>query len=354
MPMLDDIMDKVRLAADRVMHTAESPTEQALRRGGSVMTSSREAERESLRNQGPLMYTLLNMLKGGGLDPTTAGGPSQQAGISALHWLPEVKGGLGTINPEAKFMMNTVANKFPEFFKKILKSETPLLPNVKTTPGYLEAGGPALGVQQTFRPTTRMAQMAGDPNLANQPTHALLNVILDEAKSSHPDTAIHELQHYLNFPRVQATNPEDAATIGTLLSDLLPKGKGQSSLQYRMGQYAEEAPMGVAGKPSQLVSQPDLTKVMLEHGPNANRPFNQGEGGYKPGESLLDYVSRAMMDEGYAHLSERTLNPGGDKGLMDLTNKLGVGTGLKHDASNIGEGSWMDVLDSLKNQLGGQ
>src|SRR5678815_5010748 len=34
----------------------------------------------------------------------------------------------------------------------------------------------------------------------------------------------HEMQHSLNAPRVAATNPIDALTIGTLLHDILPAG----------------------------------------------------------------------------------------------------------------------------------
>ena len=125
----------------------------------------------------------------------------------------------------------------------------------------------------------------------------------------------------LNFPRVQATDPADAATIGTLLDEILPRPKG--SLTQRLSQLRKEPPSTATYK---------------------SFPAAGGQGYYKAGESQYDMLSRMSMDEALAYLSEQA------RGLT----KMQPTPMVSKMASGLGVGPEMptDIADALK-QLGG-
>lgn len=236
-------------------------------------------------------------------------------------------------------MLTNIADQFPDFFNKVLKSPTQLFASV---PKNLPSG--ALGQLGTQKLAKDLAEKTGQPHMADNPISAIMSVINSEAPKT--STGVHELQHMLNFPRVQKTDPADAATIGTLLSEILP-ARGQSSLNMRMAQRSNVAPEALAGRPEDLLKTWDRVKTLTSTPAEASIPLNGGRGYYNTGESNLDWVNRAMMDEGLAHLSERTLTPGGDPGLMNLANKLKVGTGMKP-----GSDPWAAAFDEWDKLLG--
>lgn len=317
MPLVDDIIRKY--AAD-----------QALERAGSVMAPSRVAQRAQESAQGPLMSTVLDMLKMGGLDPSTVGGPgggtaSHLAGIMPKAWLPEAKGGLEVIQPEAKAALNMIADKFPEFFKRVLQSPESLLADVRTRPqlpgalGQLDRLNPLLNKLSIREDVT-----AGDPN-------RLMEVVM------------HELQHHLNVGRVTGTAPRDASTIGTLLHDILPKTE-QGSLNKRLGELGQDVGLGPAGyskvEPAELAKSlgydwtalsPERKAQFTEMGLREGNPMRAASykipGTYIKGQPWGDFLQQTVMDEGLAHLAEKTAYPPTPETqpLHDLAAKLGVG-----------------------------
>jgi len=266
-------------------------------------------------------------------DPVSQmGGPGATAQISPMMWK--------AMQPEAKAMLNEMGSRFPSLFEKVLKSEIPL--QAQVAPGRFVGGtgSPAYGTMSVTRPSVEMARKVGQPEMANKPMSAVMNIAEGEIPKG-PGTAVHEAQHMLSFPKVAATDPADAATIGMLLNDLLSGPKG--SLSEMIGKYKDVAPPGVANTPQHLVDNPSITKFNLAPWAGeatAGSPVNAGQGYYKPGESLQDYLSRAMMDEGRSYLAEQTLKPTGNPAMMNLANKLDVGTGLQPTA----EPGWLQQL----------
>ena len=302
MPLVDDIIRKY--AAD-----------QALERAGSVMAPSRVAQRAQESAQGPLMSTVLDMLKMGGLDPTTVGGPAHS--LAAIAPLSKTQ-------PEAKAALNMIADKFPEFFKRVIESPQELVSNI--LPKQYMPG--ALGQVERINPlVNRMSirqDMTADPN-------KLLEVIM------------HEMQHHLNVGRVTGTAPEDASTIGSLLHDILPKTQ-QGSLNKRLGELGQDVGIGPAGfaqmPPEEIAKtfgkdwaslSPELKARYTVHGlepPTRPRAADfQIPGTYIKDQPWGDFLQQTVMDEGLAHLAEKTAYPPTPETqpLHDLAAKLGVG-----------------------------
>ena len=255
------------------------------------------------------------------------------------------------MEPEAKAMLNNLADKFPDLFKKIMDSPTKLMANVsESMPGLL-------GSLATNKTAKSFADKLNRPDLLDKPISAYMDVVKSQVKES---TVPHEVQHFLNFPKIQATDPADAGTIGMLLSDVL-SGKSQGSLQQRMQEFrgtripARPPPTPTVWKGASHVSRAVNTAANAPvEGPAAQSLVNAGEGYYKTGEPRSDFLQRAMMDEGLAHLAEQTIKPQGDKTLMDLALKLGVGTGSKYEGPPTPDKLPDDIMSYIQRVLGGQ
>ena len=237
------------------------------------------------------------------------------------------------MQPEARAVLNNIADTYPALFKKVMDSPTKLMASItENMPGLLGS----MGITKISK---EVAKKAGQPNLTDTPTHGIMNLIPKAARDK--VTPVHEIEHFLKFPKIQATDPADAGTIGLLLSDLLPR-KEQGSLARRISEYystvVPQSPPRTAGGPNvsqnwkamspaqRAVSSAYTAPAEL---PRAQELVNAGAGYYKTGEPMVDFLGRTMMDEGLAHLSEQTVKSSKNQPLMDLAMKLGVGTGLK-------------------------
>lgn len=245
---------------------------QKLKEAGSVMARPQlPAWRENLNRSSPLAATALDMIDNmlGIADPmSNIGGPQQTAQILPATWK--------AMAPEAKAMMNVFADKFPGMFGKVLASK----PNL------------------TAEVTSNIPAQAAAVLRKSSPEQHLMKVRPAYAKS--PFTAGHEMQHSLNAPRVAATDPLDALTIGTLLQDLLPKGR-RGSLNTVLGE----------------ATMPDPTAGwlarMIGNAPSVVNPATANRN-----------LMRAAMDEGLAYTAENAARPGADPLLKTLAERLGV------------------------------
>ncbi|HEY7419901.1 MAG TPA: hypothetical protein VH593_32285 [Ktedonobacteraceae bacterium] len=108
----------------------------------------------------------------------------------------------------------------------------------------------------------------------------------------------HEMQHSLNAPRVAATNPIDALTIGTLLHDVLPAGN-RGSLNTVL---------------SKQVTGPTLFQQLF------GGPAKQQLRVTNPDRNLM----RNAMDEGLAYLGQNAAEGKGGDLVKKLASRLGV------------------------------
>lgn len=289
--------------------------DQELNKAGSVMGSDKGNQIANRASQGPLLNAVSQVANMANPIDWMGGFGNSMANIPTGVWK--------NMQPEAKALLNVLGDKFPQFFEKVLGSKTPLMASVLDAAKMPEA----YGTMATYRPSLALANKLGTPEAANTPINALMNVRADQ--TGNLGTGVHELQHYLNYPRVAGTNGPDAATIGMLLGELLPQGgRNQGSLMRRANEYNAVAPMGVEGPMASMANADFFKPRMAEKFNNVvgQTPLHGGEGYYKVGESLPDFTGRAMMDEGLAYLGEhgQTANP--QQSLLDLAKSLGVGT----------------------------
>ena len=108
----------------------------------------------------------------------------------------------------------------------------------------------------------------------------------------------HEMQHSLNAPRVAATNPIDALTIGTLLHDVLPAGN-RGTLNTVL---------------SKQVAGPTLLQQLF------GGPAKQQLRVTNPNRDLM----RNAMDEGLAYLGQNAAEGKGGDLVKKLASRLGV------------------------------
>lgn len=293
----------------------------------------------------------------GRMDPSEVAGlgglanPMQSAGgalagiISPSNWK--------SMQPEMKALMNVLGDKFPAVMQKVLANPREFM--LKHA-GDMGMGAP-LGTMDI-----------------RTPGHALLSMRKDQTKNA--DVLMHELQHGFSHPRVAATDPADAATIGMLGREILPQQQ-PGSLVNRMEQYIQsDHPSRINGPLRDLAAND--AKIAREaqtyNTQTPPAPFAGGTGYYKPGESSPDFYGRAMMDEFLASLSEHSIPrnsglqgktpwPPGQYDLMDLAKKMGVGTGtpspgnfvpgVGHSAPvPVGTEMNSNYLTSMLNRLG--
>ena len=248
----------------------------------------------------PKSSTLNKVLLGLGGAGGLVGGGGPKGALSAI-----TPAGWRNMVPEAKAMITEFGNQFPEWFGSVLKHPKELLVNTAENLG--------LGTYGTFEnlnPLLDRINLLRRPGLFGRETRA------------GADTIGHELTHYLTAGKLNKMPPEDAATIGMLLSDILPP-RGQGSLKYRLGQYETTKPLMDVFKGKALP-------------PRAEDMFNE--------------LQRSIGSEGLAHLAERTVFPETSSKLQDLARKLGVGA--KASTPTAGSTLLDDVLESLKQLRG--
>src|SRR5689334_10392949 len=131
----------------------------------------------------------------------------------------------------------------------------------------------------------------------------------------------HEMQHSLNAPRVAATNPIDALTIGTLLHDVLPAGN-RGSLNTVL---------------SKQVTGPSLFQQLF------GGPAKQQLRVTNPNRELM----RNAMDEGLAYLGQNAAEGKGGNLVKTLADRLGVNWENPRVTAGLGE-SALRPLNAFK------
>lgn len=308
---------------------AETMADIKLNKLGSIMGSQkalpREEEMANLKSQGPLLSTIISLVKEG-LDPLNAGKPGE-AMISPSAW----KG----IAPDAQAMLKRVFDKAPDLLKKVQSTPSELL-NFVLAPHQIPSPG-AMGTLERINP------------------------ILDRLSVAEPyagdlSTVAHELQHHINTSRIREGDPADLGTIGMLIRDVLKeKMLPTGSITNRMGELQNVTSPGIdlsqnilaATTPEQKAALTTLTMPKPFKKSNAliQSPYKLEPSGTKFGqEEWGDFLKRAIGDEGLAYLGESTINPKTPQSILDLAKKLNVGT-------QVPQQSLMDdVMESL-NQL---
>jgi hypothetical protein len=191
-------------------------------------------------------------------------------------------------DPETKALINTVSDKFPDFFSKVLKAPRDLVSMITdlTKPqGGVAQAGRTLG--DFTNVGDKMARMRIAPFASS------------EAESRIPIVA-HEMQHYLNDPKLNVAGPA-AQSLAEKIWKVLPE-KGRGSLNMRLGQIGQ---LESGQIPEELKNIHDLI------GPEATKGLMQ----------------KAAFDEGLAHLTEHTARPGAPQELQDMAKQFGVGVG---------------------------
>lgn len=248
----------------------------------------------------------------------------------------------------SKGILRQFFDKFPDVEKAVQNVTTELRPSV--VPKEKMASEGLLGS------VGRMKDMFGD---FYDEMKLLKSPRLPGFKPS-DETIVHEMQHHINDPRVTATSPEDAGTIGLLLKDILGEhGAETGSLDQRIRELTNRG--GVGADP---LSNPANIKQWMQYSPQVKAQVTEAAAPFKgiPGTlpdpykglqvgGLSDFLNRIMMDEGLAHLSEHTVT-GANPKLMDLAKKLNVGTRTPPSPSS--NPLLDDVLESMRQLQGGQ
>lgn len=189
-------------------------------------------------------------------------------------------------------MLNIAADKFPELFRKVMEKPRELISHV---------------LDQAEMP---------NPNAAGLMEY--LNPLLNRMSVSKfdvrdPSIVKHELTHFLNPERLGAMNPPDAATIGLLIRDLLPKSGGmQASIEGRLNQLTKagggpsEDIANFMGKKFTALSpeqKATATTLMAPKPSSGTTGFPSQYANFQQ-EPLVDFLGRAIGDEGFASLAE--------------------------------------------------
>jgi len=257
----------------------ENAAQQELKAAGSVMARDQKPQwRQDLPQTygatvGTGMQTgldLLDALLQFGPTPLDAGGSGAQ--ILPATWK--------AMAPEAKAMMSQFGNQYPGAFSKVLQSPADI----------------------TAKVTKAMPKGAAGMLQKPLADKHVMSVLPDYAQG--PYTVGHELQHSLNVPRVAATDPLDALTIGTLIRDLLPSGHRGSLDTLLKGQLMPDPK-------APLMQQ--LKGMVTGNGPKVVNP-----------QTANRNVMRGVMDEALAYTGENSARPGADPLLKILAERLGV------------------------------
>ena len=251
---------------------------------------------------------LLGLSGVGGL----VGGGGPKGALSAI-----TPAGWRNIAPETRLALTEFANKFPDWWSAFLKH-----PRESVISQVTDLPEKTLGTWQSINPLSDRIQFGLKQGLFGKPSPV------------GPDTIMHEGTHQLTASKLASMVPEDAATIGTLLSEFLPP-RGQGSLKYRMRSFndllkdLEGTPLPRRGE-SFVLPKNHLTKL----------------------KEIIAENQRSIGSEGLSYLAERTVFPETSTKLQDLARQLGVG--VKATTPTAGSTLLDDVLESLKQLRGAE
>ena len=273
-----------------------------------------------------------------GLQPML--GPNVVGQISPTNW--------ASFSPEAKAILTETFNKFPRLFQRVQKTPSNLHVSVGNENAL--ANRNASGVMRSVNPYYDEIQLGKTERMTSQPSKSAVGDAINwksiPGDEMRPDleTAVHELQHHVNQPRLQQARPEDAAdqaTIGLLLKDLM-YNKDISSLQNRADQYR----LALGDKPTWS------RDIVSPHAKDASG-YN-----FRP-TPWSQFLGGAMADEGLAYLANNSMN---DPKLAALAEQLGVNPGhvirpsvtqfVKPGPSLMDE-VWSSI-NSMRNKLAGE
>jgi hypothetical protein len=238
-------------------------------------------------------------------------------------------------NPQVAPLLELIRESAPRLYEKV--ERLPADVHFQVVPHqYMDM---AYGTHEAVNPLFHMIRLR--ETLARSPEHqGLLRDVIG-----------HEMQHALNVNRIAKMAPEDAATIGVLLNDVLRQyGVPHGSLTNRLHEYASKfiaydpglAFPNEAGMTPVLRAMPRSWKSLT---PEEKAQFTTRAMIQEPmpgiaqkevrayGERMpySDFLKRVLGDEALAHLSESTLTPetrfleGRAHPLYKLAAQLGVG-----------------------------
>jgi hypothetical protein len=223
---------------------------------------------------------------------------------------------LATIGPA------TYRNPVTDAWARLLKYTTPKLYK-KLVEHPMEVEFKMAGMEELPRSWGTLHTM--------DPRHQLLRVRADvptEGPSVLRDVLAHEVQHALNEPRLRKMAPEDAATIGFLLNDVLKEqGAHRTSLSNRIQEYVENFVSHDPGLPSPNPKWPvvrtkpprswksltpkekaEFTVDEMKHEPIYRQVYDPVRA-YGTTMPYSDFLHRIIADEALAHLAEAALPP---------------------------------------------
>ena len=202
-------------------------------------------------------------------------------------------------------------NEQPELMRRALETKTRILPELETRPGNL-------GSAERLAPDIHALRMKPPPS-PYRPIDPIYTRALPAASGVREnilaETGTHELTHALQYPRVLATQPEDAATIGKMLNEVISEkdpfiNRGSLTRANRML--------------DELVPTTIGTSKLAPGTPTALAPTRYG-GQAGPEMTMKDAFSRLSMDEGLATLAEAARFRRADPVVKLLAERLGLG-----------------------------
>jgi hypothetical protein len=216
---------------------------------------------------------------------------------------------------ELKASLTYMMNEQPELMRRMLEIPKRILPETITAPDIL-------GSAEHLTPTVHALRMKVPPKSFPDPEDRLAG------------TATHEATHVLQYPRVLATDPADAGTIGLLLQDAI---NARDSWVNRISLHNATAILDKIVQGDQTI-----TKSMTERGitPMSSAAKVTYSGPAGPSMSRRDAWSRLTMDEGLATLAEAVREPNVDPVLRKLADQLGLGVVPKGAAAK----NWPETL----------
>jgi hypothetical protein len=203
---------------------------------------------------------------------------------------------------DVKASLTYVMNEQPELMRRALAIKDRILPE-------LEPKSTVFGSAERLTPDVYALRIKPPPsNMAFSP---------GTREQMLAETGTHELTHILQNPRVLATQPEDAATIGRLLNDViaekdpwLNRGSLTRSVRALEDFFSGVAKTQKLGTPGILLSPTTRTRY-------------SGLGG--PEMSIKEAYGRLAMDEGLATLAEAARDPRADPMIKFLARQLDLG-----------------------------
>lgn len=203
---------------------------------------------------------------------------------------------------ELKASLTYAMNEQPELMQRALAIKDRILPELETRS--------SLGSVERLTPDIMALRI--------KPPPSNLQFLPGIRENALAETGAHELTHILQNPRVLATQPEDAATIGKMLNEVITEKNpwlNRGSLT-RSLRTLDDLTAPIPAAIQKLSKTPDLIGVTTK---------TRYGGLAGPEMSAKDAMSRLSMDEGLATLAEAARDPRADPMIKFLAKQLGLG-----------------------------